>query len=152
MAQIVKPFWQRKTLEQLSTRDGVIFGFAQALALIPGVSRSGGTITAGRFLGYNRAAAARYSFLLAVPAVLASGFYQVYEELGGETDGGTPVSWGPTILATVLAFGVGLTVIAWLLRYLDRGSFTPFVVYRILLGLLILALVFSGVLDPAAGA
>ncbi|MCA0145503.1 undecaprenyl-diphosphate phosphatase [Blastococcus sp. LR1] len=136
-----------RELDQLTVPHGIGYGFAQAMALIPGVSRSGGTITAGLFLGYSRSAAARYSFLLAVPAVLASGFYQVYEELSGDTTG-VAVSWGPTILASVIAFGVGLTVIAWLLRYLDRGSFTPFVVYRILLGLLILALVFGGVLDP----
>jgi undecaprenyl-diphosphatase len=124
-----------------------VFGFAQAMALVPGVSRSGGTITAGLFLGYSRAAAARYSFLLAVPAVLGSGFFQVYEALTGDVAGET-VDWGPTILATVIAFGVGLVVIAWLLRYLDRGSFTPFVVYRVVLGLLLLALVGSGVLAP----
>jgi undecaprenyl-diphosphatase len=136
---------KRRELDQLTVPHGVGYGLAQALALIPGVSRSGGTITAGLFLGYSRAAAARYSFLLAIPAVLASGFYQAYDELG--SDGGG-VAWGPTALATVIAFGVGLTVIAWLLRYLDRGSFTPFVVYRIALGALILVLVFSGVLDP----
>jgi undecaprenyl-diphosphatase len=138
---------KQRELDQLTVPHGIGFGFAQAMALIPGVSRSGGTITAGLFLGYSRAAAARYSFLLAVPAVLASGFFQVYEELTGDTEG-PGISWGPTILASVIAFGVGLTVIAWLLRYLDRGSFTPFVVYRILLGLLILALVLGGVLDP----
>ena len=88
---------------------------------------------------------ARGGPLLAVPAVLASGFYQAYDELSGDSGG---VSWGPTILATVIAFGVGLTVIAWLLRYLDRGSFTPFVVYRLALGVLVLVLVFGGVLDP----
>ncbi len=136
---------KQRELDQLTVPHGIGFGFAQAMALIPGVSRSGGTITAGLFLGYTRAAAARYSFLLAIPAVLASGFYQAYDELGGD---GAGVSWGPTIVATVIAFGVGLTVIAWLLRYLDRGSFTPFVVYRIALGVLILVLVFSGVLDP----
>jgi undecaprenyl-diphosphatase len=134
-------------LDDLTARDGVIYGFAQALALIPGVSRSGGTITAGLFLGYTRAAAARYSFLLAIPAVLGSGFFQAYEALTGKIEG-PPVDWGPTILATVLAFGVGLSVIAWLLRYLNRGSFTPFVVYRVVLGLLVLALVVAGVLDP----
>src|SRR3954467_8251221 len=134
-------------LDDLSARDGVIYGFAQALALIPGVSRSGGTITAGLFLGYTRAAAARYSFLLAIPAVLGSGFFQAYEALTGKIEG-PPVEWGPTILATVLAFGVGLSVIAWLLRYLNRGSFTPFVVYRIVVGLLVLALVGTGVLSP----
>ena len=115
------------------------------MALIPGVSRSGGTITAGLFLGYTRAAAARYSFLLAVPAVLGSGFFQAYEALTGDV-AGRGVAWGPTILATVIAFGVGLTVIAWLLRYLDRGSFTPFVVYRIVLGVLVLGAGRGGVL------
>jgi undecaprenyl-diphosphatase len=138
---------KRRELDQLTVGHGITYGLAQALALIPGVSRSGGTITAGLFLGYSRSAAARYSFLLAIPAVLGSGFFQAYEELGGDV-AGPGVSWGPTILATVLAFGVGLTVIAWLLRYLDRGSFAPFVVYRIALGVLVLVLVFTGVLDP----
>jgi undecaprenyl-diphosphatase len=138
---------KKNELDDLNVRDGVLFGLAQALALIPGVSRSGGTITMGLFLGYSRSAAARYSFLLAIPAVLGSGFYQAYDALEGNLAGGT-VDWGPTILATVLAFGVGLTVIAWLLRYLDRGSFTPFVVYRVVVGLLVLGLVGAGVLDP----
>ena len=138
---------KKRELADLTVPHGIGFGFAQAMALIPGVSRSGGTITAGLFLGYSRSAAARYSFLLAVPAVLGSGFFQAYEALTGDV-AGQGVSWGPTILATVIAFGVGLTVIAWLLRYLDRGSFTPFVVYRVVLGLLILALVGAGVLAP----
>jgi len=139
----------RKKLEiaDLTMRDGVLYGLAQSLALIPGVSRSGGTITMGLFLGYTRAAAARYSFLLAIPAVLGSGFYEAYSALKGDHQGPS-VDWGPTILATVLAFFVGLSVIAWLLRYLDRGSFTPFVVYRVLLGLLVLGLVGAGVLAP----
>ena len=139
---------KQRDLPDLTVPHGIGFGFAQAMALIPGVSRSGGTITAGLFLGYSRSAAARYSFLLAVPAVLGSGFFQAYEALTGDV-AGRGVSWGPTILATVIAFGVGLTVIAWLLRYLDRGSFTPFVVYRIVLGVLVLALVQTGVLDPS---
>jgi undecaprenyl-diphosphatase len=138
---------KKRELTDLTVPHGIGFGFAQAMALIPGVSRSGGTITAGLFLGYSRAAAARYSFLLAIPAVLGSGLFQAYEALTGDV-AGRGVSWGPTILATVIGFGVGLTVIAWLLRYLDRGSFTPFVVYRVLLGLLVLALVGAGVLDP----
>jgi undecaprenyl-diphosphatase len=138
---------KKRELDDLTVGHGVAFGFAQAMALIPGVSRSGGTITMGLFLGYTRAAAARYSFLLAVPAVLGSGFFQAYEALTGDVEG-AGVEWGPTILATVIAFGVGLTVIAWLLRYLDRGSFTPFVVYRVILGVLVLALVQTGVLDP----
>ena len=139
---------KQRDLDRLTVGHGIAFGFAQAAALVPGVSRSGGTITMGLFLGYSRAAAARYSFLLAVPAVLGSGFFQVYEVLTGDV-AGAGVDWGPTILATVLAFGVGLTVIAWLLRYLDRGSFTPFVVYRMVVGLLVLGLVLGGVLDPA---
>ena len=85
--------------------------------------------------------------LLAIPAVLGSGAFQTYEALSGDTEG-EPIAWGPTLLATVIAFAVGFVVIAWLLRYLDRGSFTPFVVYRVLLGLLLLALVGSGVLAP----
>jgi undecaprenyl-diphosphatase len=132
----------QRELPDLTVRHGLVFGLAQAMALIPGVSRSGGTITAGRFLGYSRSAAADYSFLLAIPAVLGSGFFQTYESL----DGG--VEWGPTVLATVIAFVVGFAVISWLLRYLARGSFTPFVVYRVVLGLLLLALVGAGVLDP----
>jgi undecaprenyl-diphosphatase len=138
---------KKRELEDLTVGHGIAYGLAQAMALIPGVSRSGGTITAGLFLGYTRAAAARYSFLLAIPAVLGSGLYEAYKGLKGEVSG-PPVDWPPTILATVLAFGVGLSVIAWLLRYLDRGSFVPFVVYRVVLGLVVLALVGTGVLNP----
>jgi undecaprenyl-diphosphatase len=140
---------KRRELADLTVGHGIAYGFAQALALIPGVSRSGGTITAGLFLGYTRAAAARYSFLLAIPAVLGSGFFQAYQALSGDLAGGQ-IDWGPTILATVISFAVGLLVIAWLLRYLDRGSFTPFVVYRVVLGLLVLALVATGALDPTS--
>jgi undecaprenyl-diphosphatase len=136
---------RKRELHQLTVGHGIAFGFAQALAIVPGVSRSGGTITMGLFLGYTRSAAARYSFLLAVPAVLGSGLFQAYEALTGGVEGET-VDWAPTILATVISFGVGLTVIAWLLRYLDRGSFTPFVVYRVLLGGLVLVLLATGAL------
>ena len=133
---------KQRQVSELTVKHGILYGLAQAAALIPGVSRSGGTITMGLFLGYSRAAAARYSFLLAIPAVLGSGFFQAYESLDSGID------WGPTLLATVIAFGVGLAVIAWLLRYLERGTFTPFVVYRIVLGLVLLALVGAGVLSP----
>src|SRR5215213_307263 len=136
---------KKRGLHDLTVGHGILYGLAQALALIPGVSRSGGTITMGLFLGYTREAAARYSFLLAIPAVLGSGVFQAYEALTGKVEG-PPVQWGPTIVATVIAFGVGLLVIAWLLRYLNRGSFTPFVIYRVLLGLTLLALVGAGVL------
>ena len=135
-------------LDDLTVGDGIVFGLAQSLALIPGVSRSGGTITAGLFIGYTREAAARYSFLLAIPAVLGSGLYEAYKALHRTGVHGSGVAWKPTILATVISFAIGLSVIAWLLRYLNRGSFTPFVVYRVLLGLLVLGLVGAGVLPP----
>ena len=130
---------KRKTERELTIRDGLIFGFAQALALIPGVSRSGATISAGLAMGYQRAAAARYAFLLAVPAVLASGLYEA-TKIGDDPQ----TSWGPTILATVIAFGVGLAVIAWLMRWLTTRSYLPFVIYRIALGLLIVILLLTG--------
>lgn len=144
-----------KELDDLSVGNGIIFGFAQALALIPGVSRSGGTITAGRFLGYSREAAARYSFLLAIPAVFGSGLYQLYkavsepctQALANATGGAcTASAYGPleTGLATVVAFGVGLAVIAFFLRYISRHSFMPFVIYRILLGIVLLILLGTG--------
>ena len=138
---------KRRSLDDLTVGHGIAYGLAQAAALIPGVSRSGGTITMGLFLGYTRTAAARYSFLLAIPAVLGSGAYEAYKAFTGDV-AGRGVAWAPTIVATVIAFGVGLSVIAWLLRYLNRGSFTPFVVYRIVLGLLVLALVGTGVFSP----
>jgi undecaprenyl-diphosphatase len=137
---------KRKTLEQLTTRDGVIYGFAQALALIPGVSRSGGTIGAGLLLGYTRAAAARYSFLLALPAVFGSGLFELVKVV---RDPGAEIFTGvETLAATVVAFVVGLVVIAFFLRYLNRGSFLPFVAYRILLGVLLIGLLLTGLVQP----
>ncbi|MCE7079409.1 undecaprenyl-diphosphate phosphatase [Streptomyces sp. ST2-7A] len=137
----------RKTIEDLNLRDGIVFGLWQALALIPGMSRSGTTITGGLFLGYTRAAAARYSFLLAIPAVFGSGLYEL-GEIGNES---AHVSWGPTIFATVVAFFVGYAIIAWFMHWVSTRSFAPFVWYRIVVGILILVLVWMGVLDPLAG-
>lgn len=131
-----------KTERDLTWRDGILFGLAQALALIPGVSRSGATITAGLALGYTRAAAARYAFLLAIPAVLASGLYEA-TKIGDDAT----AAWGPTILATVIAFGVGFAVIAWLMRWLTTRSYLPFVVYRLALGSLLIVLLTTGVLS-----
>ncbi|MER6998968.1 undecaprenyl-diphosphate phosphatase [Streptomyces sp. NPDC000410] len=136
----------RKTLQELSVKDGLIFGICQAMALIPGVSRSGATISGGLLMGYTREAAARYSFLLAIPAVLASGAF----ELNDAFDGGH-VSWGPTIFATIIAFGVGYAVIAWFMKFITTKSFMPFVIYRILLGILLFILVGTGSLAPDAG-
>ena len=131
-----------KTIKEISTRDGLLFGLAQALAVIPGVSRSGGTISMGLFLGYSRQAAARYSFLLAIPAVVASGTFEfatTYQQLA-------PSDLAATAIATVVSFGVGFSVIVALLRYLNRGSFMPFVIWRIAVGLALLALLSAGAL------
>ncbi|WP_120336970.1 undecaprenyl-diphosphate phosphatase [Cryobacterium soli] len=137
---------KRRKLGDLTVGHGIIFGFAQALALIPGVSRSGGTITAGLFLGYERAAAARYAFLLAIPAVLGSGFYQVYKSIKEPCVAAaatcTPELFGPweTLVATVVAFVVALFVIGFFMNYISKRSFLPFVVYRIALGIVVMIL------------
>ena len=132
---------KQKSLASLNAGQGIMFGLGQALALIPGVSRSGATISTGLLLGYTREAAARYSFLLAIPAVLGSGFYEA-RRIGSDAS----VSWGPTIMATVIAFIIGFAVIAWLLRWVSTRSFTPFVIYRVGLGLLVMILLGTGVL------
>lgn len=143
----------RRRLAHLTVPHGIIFGFAQALALIPGVSRSGGTITAGLFLGYERAAAARYAFLLAIPAVLGSGFYQVYKAVAQPCADAaancTPELFGPleTLVATVVAFIVGLLVIAFFMDYISKRSFLPFVVYRIALGIVLFILLGTNVIS-----
>jgi undecaprenyl-diphosphatase len=134
-------------MDKLNGKESLIYGFAQSLALIPGVSRSGGTVTAGLLMGYRREVAARYSFLLAIPAVLASGGLELFKI--GE---GPAPAWGPTILATVVAFVVGYAAIAWFLKYISTHSFTVFVVYRVVLGLVVLGLVVFGALEPTAGA
>ncbi|MFI7502725.1 undecaprenyl-diphosphate phosphatase [Streptomyces sp. NPDC049687] len=136
---------QRKTLDNLGVKDGLVFGLCQACALVPGVSRSGATISGGLFMGYKREAAARYSFLLAVPAVLASGTFEVKDAL--ETG---HVAWGPTLFATAIAFVSGYAVIAWFMKFISTKSFMPFVYYRVVLGVVIIALVATGALSPHA--
>ncbi|MDN4639564.1 undecaprenyl-diphosphate phosphatase [Agreia sp. PsM10] len=144
---------KKRRLDQLTVPHATVFGFAQALALIPGVSRSGGTITAGLFMGYERAAAARYSFLLAIPAVFGSGLYQVYKSVKETctvaTATCTPEVFGPleTLVATVIAFVVGLVVIAFFMSYISRRSFLPFVVYRIALGVILIVLLGTGAMQ-----
>jgi undecaprenyl-diphosphatase len=125
---------KEKEIKDLNLKSGLIFGLGQALALIPGVSRSGGTITVGRMMGFTREAAARYSFLLAIPAVLASGVYQF---LKSYQDLPTDLLLG-TVFATLVSGVSGYLVIAWLLRYLVRGSFLPFVIWRVGVGSLLL--------------
>jgi undecaprenyl-diphosphatase len=132
----------RKQFDDLSWRDAILMGCAQACALIPGVSRSGATLSMGRFLGYDREAATRYAFLLAIPAVIGAGVF----ELKDIPDGDNIYGWGPTIVATVVSFAIGYAAIAWLLRYVSTHSFTPFVIYRVALGTLTLILAATGVL------
>jgi undecaprenyl-diphosphatase len=134
-----------KELQQLTPVHGALYGLAQSLALIPGVSRSGATIAMGRFLGYSREAALRYSFLLALPAVFGSGFYELQGALGSDgTD--QAFSLPETMVATVIAFVIGYAVIAWLLKFVMTKSFAPFIYYRIGLGTLILVGLATGVI------
>jgi undecaprenyl-diphosphatase len=137
----------QKSLADLRPRTAIGFGLAQSLALIPGVSRSGGTIAAGLLMDFRREAATRYSFLLAIPAVLASGLLELTKIGAGDA---APAA--QTAVATVVAFAVGYVVIAWLMRYITSHTFTVFVVYRILAGLLVLALILFGVITPTAAA
>ena len=130
-------------LDTLSMRSGLVYGFGQALALIPGVSRSGATISVGLFMGFTREAATRYAFLLAIPAVLTSGLYEATKI--GDPDQPV-VGWGQVIVATLIAFAIGYAVIAWLIRYIASNSYMPFVIYRIALGSLVLVLLATGVL------
>ena len=132
-----------RTIKQITLRDSVLMGLAQALALIPGVSRSGATLSMGRLLGYDREAATRYAFLLAIPAVVGAGLFEIPEISSGDNSYG----WGPTIVATVIAFVVGYAAIAWLLRYISTHSYTPFVLYRVALGSATLLLLATGVLS-----
>jgi undecaprenyl-diphosphatase len=133
---------QSRELVSLRWRDGIVIGFAQAAALVPGVSRSGATISAGLFLGFDRAAAARYSFLLSVPAVVLSGLFEL-RHIGEE--GGAPI--GATVVATLLAFVAGYASIAFLLRFLASHTVGVFVAYRVALGAVVLALVAAGVIS-----
>ena len=130
-----------KNLDDLNRKDGVIYGLAQSLALVPGVSRSGATIAMGRLLGYKREAALRYSFLLAIPAVLGSGTYELLNSFSEPTNSFSALE---TALATLTSFLVGYAVIAWLMKFVQTRSFMPFVVYRVLLGLLIILLLVTG--------
>jgi undecaprenyl-diphosphatase len=134
-----------KSIDRLKFPDALAFGFGQALALIPGVSRSGATITTGLALGYDRVAATRYAFLLAIPAVLGSGLYEATKISDQQN-----TEWGQTILATIIAFFVGLGVITWLLRWLTTRTYTPFVIYRIVLGVVVLVLLSTGTLSSGS--
>ena len=129
-------------LRRIGGADATFIGVAQAAALVPGVSRSGATISAGLFRGFDRPSAARYSFLLSVPAVVLSGLFEL-RKIGGEGAAGA----APTVIATLLAFVVGYASIAWLLRYLASHSTALFVGYRVGLGSLVLVLTSSGAIS-----
>lgn len=143
-----------KGIADITYRDGILIGLAQMLALVPGVSRSGASTSAGRALGYERPAAAQFSFLLAVPAVFGAGLYETYtaftcDPVADKADGcGIGYGLPETVVATVVAFGVGLAVIAFLMSYIKKRSFLPFVIYRILLGGVLIGLLSAGVLQP----
>jgi len=131
-----------RPLERINRRDAIVIGFAQACALVPGVSRSGATLTAGMFLGFDRPSAARYSFLLSVPAVVLSGLFEL-RKIGDEGGAG----FVPTAIATLLAFIVGYATIAFLLRWLTSHSTAIFVAYRVLLGALVIGLTATGAIS-----
>ena len=131
-----------KDVKDITLRDAALMGIAQACALVPGVSRSGATLSMGRFLGYDRESATRYAFLLAIPAVVGAGVFELKEIPNGHNDYG----WGPTITATVVSFVVGYAAIAWLLRYVATKSYTPFVLYRVALGVAVFVFLGTGVL------
>ena len=139
--QYAKRQQRKREIGEVTVRDGVNIGFAQALALIPGISRSGATITAGLFAGFDRTAAARFSFLLSIPAVVISGLYELKEIGGGEE-----ASVWATVVATLAAFVSGYAAIAWLLRYLATHTLMVFVAYRIPLGIAVIALTATGVI------
>lgn len=138
-----------RDLTTLKGKDAVALGLAQAAALVPGVSRSGGTITMGRLLGLSRDAAARYSFLLAIPAVVGSALFEIATNLGEVTAEGGP-GIPATVIATVVAFGVGYVVIVWFLKLITTRSFMPFVMYRLAFAALIITLVATGAIDASA--
>ena len=135
-----------RSLDQLNTKHGLLYGAAQALALVPGVSRSGATIAMGRFLGYSRDAALRYSFLLAIPAVFGSGLYQLKDAFSSDAAPNV-FSIPETLAATAVAFVIGYIVIAWLLKFVSTKSFMPFIIYRVILGSTLLMLLATGVIS-----
>ena len=135
-----------RELHQLTPAHGILYGFAQALALVPGVSRSGATIAMGRTLGYSREAALRYSFLLALPAVFGSGLYELQGAIGSES-ANQVFTLPETLVATLIAFIIGYAVISWLLKFVTTKSFAPFIIYRIGLGTVLIIALSTGMIS-----
>ncbi len=145
----IAEYWgrQTRTLENFRMRDGVVMGFAQAMALIPGVSRSGGTLTFGLLLNLTRETAARYSFLLAIPAVVLSGVFSLPDVFEPSAPGTAAPSVAQMVVATAIAFAIGYAAIAWLLRYVAHHTLYLFVLYRVALGTLVLCLLLTGTIS-----
>ena len=143
---------QNKTMNDMTYRDAFLFGLGQSMALIPGVSRSGGTITVGRALGYTREAAVRLSFLMAIPAVFGSGLLEAIKAVKNyKTDAMFP-GWGPTLVAMVISFVLGYIVIIGFLKFVSNFSYKAFAIYRIGLAVVVALLLIVGVLpaiDPS---
>ncbi|MCG8425677.1 MAG: undecaprenyl-diphosphatase UppP [Proteobacteria bacterium] len=137
----------QRTMDEVTLSDAVIIGLAQSCALIPGVSRSGATIVAALFLGMRRADAARFSFLLGIPAIAGAGIFELADALSQLGQG----AWLPIVIGTMTSFVSGYASIAWLLRYLQRNSLAPFAIYRVGLAMLLFALCISGVVTPVSG-
>ncbi|ADK28848.1 undecaprenyl pyrophosphate phosphatase [Corynebacterium pseudotuberculosis] len=135
---------KKRNFEELTMKDAIIMGLAQCLALIPGVSRSGGTVSAGLFVGLDREVATRFSFLLAIPAVLGSGLFSLPDAFA--PDAGQAASGMQLLVGTGIAFVLGYASIAWLLKFVGNHSFSWFAAYRIPLGLLVMGLLATGAL------
>lgn len=141
---------QVKTMKEMTWKDALIFGIGQMLALIPGVSRSGGTITFGRAMGYTREAAVRVSFLMAIPAVFGAGILEAVSAVKDVAagDAGMFPGWGPTIAAAIVAFVVGYVVIIGFLKFVSTFSYKAFAIYRIGLAVVVALLLITGVFSP----
>lgn len=137
---------KKRGFEELTMKDAIIMGLCQCLALIPGVSRSGGTISGGLFLGLDREVATRFSFLLAIPAVLASGLFSLPDAFAPEA--GQAASGMQLLVGTGIAFALGYASIAWLLNFVGNHSFAWFAAYRIPVGIIVMVLLVLGVLQP----
>ncbi|WP_171974903.1 undecaprenyl-diphosphate phosphatase [Corynebacterium ammoniagenes] len=137
---------KERGFEDLTMKDAIVMGLCQCLALIPGVSRSGGTISGGLFLGLDREVATRFSFLLAIPAVLASGIFSLPDAF--DPAAGQAASGMQLLIGTAIAFVVGYASIAWLLKFVSNHSFEWFAAYRIPVGILVMVLLGIGVLQP----
>lgn len=134
---------QVRTEKDATWKDTLAIGFAQCLALIPGVSRSGATISVGLFRGFDRVTATRLAFFLGIPALLAAGIFQAVTQYHHISDG---IGWVPTIVATICSFVAGYAAVAWLIKFISKHSYKGFIIYRVILGLIIIGLLLTNVI------